>query len=248
MGTRIQSIFHALASHYRRCNFIEELWVNNAKIRSNINMREAASDFFSELYKEEFPLRPKLNGLNFKKLSENSWVWIEYDFTDEEIFEALKRCNGDKAPETDGFNLNFLQEFWHVVKDDILEMFMEFHRTGKFVRSLNSTFLVLIVKKRGAIDIRDFRPISLVGCIYKLLAKVLTRRLSTVLGEVIGECQHAFVEGRLIHDAVLIVNKVVDELVADGRVGLLCKLGMEKPYDRVSGISLNICWRDWVLA
>ena len=52
---------------------------------------------------------------------------------------------------------------------------------GKFVRSLNSTFLVLVPKKGGAEDLRDYRPISLVGGLYKILAKVLVNRLKKVV-------------------------------------------------------------------
>ena len=42
-------------------------------------------------------------------------------------------------------------------------MFKEFHQQGRFVRSLNSTFLVLIPKKGGGEDLKGFRPISQVG-------------------------------------------------------------------------------------
>ena len=61
-----------------------------------------------------------------------------------------------------------------------MNLFRQFHETGKFVRSLNATFLVLIPKKGGAEDLKDFRPISLVGGLYKWLAKVLANRLKGV--------------------------------------------------------------------
>ena len=48
--------------------------------------------------------------------------------------------------------------------------FVEFHSSGRFERSLNSTFIVLIHKKGGTDDLKDFRPISLVGSLYKILA------------------------------------------------------------------------------
>ena len=60
--------------------------------------------------------------------------------------------------------------------------FKEFHERGRFVRSLNTTILVLVPKKRGADDLRDFRLISLVGGLYKLLAKVLANGLKKVVG------------------------------------------------------------------
>lgn len=72
------------------------------------------------------------------------------------------------------------------------------------MRSLNSTFLVLIPKVVGAKNIKDFRLISLVGSLYKLIFKVLTTRMSKVMGEVIGKNQNAFVESRQILDAVMV--------------------------------------------
>ena len=45
---------------------------------------------------------------------------------------------------------------------------------------MNASFLTLIPKKCNAINIKDFRPISLVGSVYKLLSKVLANRLRVV--------------------------------------------------------------------
>ena len=84
--------------------------------------------------------------------------------------------------------------------------FRDFHERGRFVKSLNATFLTLVPKKGGAEDLKDFKPISLVGSLYKLLANVLANRLKKVLRKVITESQNAFLEGRQI----LITNEVVD--------------------------------------
>ena len=67
--------------------------------------------------------------------------------------------------------------------------FKEFFESGCFVRSINATFVVLIPKKGGAEDFKDFRPISLVGGLYKWLAKVLANRLKRVLAKVILKSQ-----------------------------------------------------------
>ena len=50
------------------------------------------------------------------------------------------------------------------------------------MKSLNATFLVLIPKGRTVEDLKDLRPISLVGSLYKILSKVLANRIKRVMG------------------------------------------------------------------
>ena len=113
-------------------------------------------------------------------------------------------------------------------------LFNEFYEHKKFVRNLNTTFLVLIPKKGDAEDLKDFRPISLVGGLYKLLAKVLANRIKRVIRKVISTVQNAFVEGRQILDAALIANEGVTSWLRKKESGLLCKLDITKAYDHIS--------------
>ena len=82
-----------------------------------------------------------------------------------------------------------------------MDLFKEFFEEKSLAKSLNSTFLVLIPKKGGAEDLGDFRPISLLGGLYKILAKVLANRIKEVLDKVVSPDQNAFVKGRRILDA-----------------------------------------------
>ena len=142
--------------------------------------------------------------------------------------------NGDKAPGPDGFTVAFWQSCWGFVKEEILAMFKEFHEQNTFLKSLNNTFLVLIPKKGGAEDIGDFRPISLLGGLYKLLAKVLANRLKKVIGKVVSPAQNAFVKGRQILDASLIANEAIDLWQKRKEKGVVCKLDIEKAYDSMN--------------
>ena len=153
---------------------------------------------------------------------------------EEEVHSALMDMNGDKAPGPDGFTGAFWKFCWEFVKEEVLEMFKEFHEHNTFLKSLNATFLVLIPKKGGAEELGDFRPISLLGGLYKLLAKVLANRIKNVIGRVISSDQNAFVMGRQILDASLIANEVIDSWKKEGKKGLICKLDIEKAYDNVN--------------
>lgn len=90
---------------------------------------------------------------------------------------------------------------------------------------------MLIPKKEAAISIRDFRPISLIGSLYKILAKMLANQLCNVLPQVISKTQSAFVDGRQILDRALIAHECIDSRVRGDLSGIVCKLDFEKTYD-----------------
>ena len=77
-----------------------------------------------------------------------------------------------------------------------MAFFKDFHNQCVFEKSINATFLCLIPKKTNVVNIKDFRPISLVGNLYKLFPKVLAHRLRGVLDKLISNSQNSFVGGR----------------------------------------------------
>ena len=94
----------------------------------------------------EWRARPE--GLDFSRLTKSESTRMEVQFS-EEVSVALKDLNVDKAPSPDGFTAAFWQSAWLVVKEDIMKFFKDFFEIGKFVRSLNTTFLVMVPKKGG---------------------------------------------------------------------------------------------------
>ena len=150
------------------------------------------------------------------------------------VYATLSDLNKDKAPGLDGFPIDFWHFSWDFVKEEVMGFFKDFFEHNKFVRNLNSTFLFLIPKKENVVGIKDYKPISLVGGLYKILKKVLANRLRRVVGQVVSTTQNDFVEGIQVLDAVLIANEAIDALLKRKEKGHICKLGIEKAYDHLN--------------
>ncbi|RVW93493.1 Transposon TX1 uncharacterized 149 kDa protein [Vitis vinifera] len=206
---------------------------------------------------------------NFIKLLENErgLVLDSSESITEEIllyFKKLYSCppreswrveDRDKAPGPDGFTIAVFQDCWDVIKEDLVRVFAEFHNSGIINQNTNASFIVLLPKKSQSKKISDFRPISLITCLYKIIAKVLSGRLRGVLQETIHSTQGAFVQGRQILDAVLIANEIVDEKKRSGEEGVVFKIDFEKAYDHVKWDFLDHVlkkkgfsprWRSWM--
>ena len=92
----------------------------------------------------------------------------------------------------------------------------------------------MIPKKGGVEDFKDFRPIRMVGSLYKLITEVLANRLKGVMGSLVNKAKNAFVGRRQILDASLIANEGIDSMLKKKIKGILCKLDIEKAYDHIN--------------
>jgi len=123
--------------------------------------------------------------------------------------------------------------------------FTDFHARGVIHKSLNATFLCLIPKMARVDDITKFRPISLVGSVYKIMAKVLASRLRKVVGKVVSPNQHAFISGRQTLDASLIANECIDFYPKSNQSGYLASSILRKLMTMFLRAFLWLLLRRW---
>ena len=82
--------------------------------------------------------------------------------------------------------------------------------------------------------LNEYRPISLIGCMYKIMAKLFAKRIKMVMPTIIEETQFSFIEGRHLLQSALITNEVIEEARRSHTPCLIFKVDYEKAYDSVS--------------
>ena len=112
-----------------------------------------------------------------------------------------------------------------------LELFKTFMRNVFLEKRLNATFVVLIPKKVDAEELKDFRPISLIRGVDKIIAKLLAERLKSVILSLVDRHQMTIIKGRQIMDVVLIANECIETRQRSNKPRFVCKLDIQKAYD-----------------
>lgn len=114
-------------------------------------------------------------------------------------------------------------------------MIKDFFRNGEIEKGMNLTNICLIPKKLNASSLKEFRPISLCNVAFKVISKILAKRLKKVLPSIISDSQAAFVEGRLISDNILVAHEMLHALNSRNKCAeevIAVKTDISKAYDR----------------
>jgi hypothetical protein len=156
-------------------------------------------------------------------------------FTEEEIWGVVKDLHPDRAQGPDGFTGAFYQRAWPVIKGDILAgLFKLSVGDGRGFARLNRALITLIPKKPDAMEVKDYRPISLVHSFAKLFSKLMANRLRRRLGDVVSTNQSAFIRGRSLHDNFILVRQVARKINQQRQPGVLLKLDLTRAFDSIS--------------
>lgn len=135
---------------------------------------------------------------------------LEEDFSEEEIKQAIWDLGADRAPRPDRYPM-FFQKFCQIVKEDITNLIIKVGEGTAWLDKISYSQIVLISKKENLTTVRDFRPIALLNRLFKIISKILTNRLSPVIGEMIGEYQTSFIKGRSILPEIVIAKEVIHQ-------------------------------------
>jgi hypothetical protein len=170
------------------------------------------------------------------------------DLTLKEIKEAIAAMPKGKAPGSDGIPTEFFQELVEEISPTLLQAFSAMLRRGETSEWTNKGLITLIPKSGDHAKIGNWRPITLLGSLYKILAKTLARRLQDLFPNVIRPSQTGFVEGRSILDNTFLAQEAQEWAEESNQDLVLLLLDFEKAFDRIEWSFLLKLSKNWVSA
>ena len=125
----------------------------------------------------------------------------------------MKDMPSEKAPGPDGFIGVFYKKCWSIIKEDLVQAVMSFyrHRTTR-LNLINEANIVLLPKIQDAASLSDYRTISLINNVVKIITKILANRLAPHLNSLVSYAQNAFIKKRCIHDNFIYAQRVIQLL------------------------------------
>ncbi|CAA7026629.1 unnamed protein product [Microthlaspi erraticum] len=192
----------------------------------------------------------------FKQKSRIKWLG-EGDLNTRFIHSVTTTCNAQNSIKqllrSDGTRTSSLQEVHELAVEyfrsflttirgrELEDSVLNFFESNFMLTSLNSTSLVLIPKRPGAEELKDFRPIACLNTVYKVITKLLSERLKIILPKIILSNQTAFVKDRLLLENVLLASELMHGYHREGiNSRITLKVDISKAFDSgLDAASLN---------
>ena len=160
----------------------------------------------------------------------------------EEITRTMFKLNPNKAPGPDGLTSGFFKAMWTLLGEEVTKSVQQFFLCSFLPATTNATILTLVPKHTGASLITEYRPISCLNTVYKVISRMLVKRLKPMLPSLIVPNQTAFVKDRLLLENTVLAGELVNGY--HKRLGpkkITIKVDIAKAFDTLSWDFLLNC-------
>ena len=168
------------------------------------------------------------------ELTDNEIQSLLENVLQSEIYKAIKDMNANKTPRLDGIPIEFYQKYWDIIKSEMTEIIKSIINGALLNETQRKAIIVLIAKEGGDLSVlKSWRPVSLICCDIKIVAKILAKRLKPLMYSMISENQFC-VQGKTIVDCNTKIRDIMYYLGSNNRKGAVVNIDWEKAFDRVN--------------
>ena len=154
--------------------------------------------------------------------------------TEVECLESLKSMELNKSPGSDYLTAEFYKGFWNDKHHYLLNALNCAYAKGLLAITQRRGLITLLPKKnKPANFLKNWRPITLLNCDYKIATKSLASRMRKVLPRIIDYDQTSFLKNRFIGENIRLLDSIINYTNTEQIPGLLLFVDFEKAFDSV---------------
>ena len=175
-----------------------------------------------------------IQNLEIPKLSPKESTPLESELSIDEVKIVLNSFQNNKSPGDDGFSKEFYETFFDIIGTHLLNSYNEAFCKGQLSISQRRGVICLIPKDdSNLIELSNWRPLTLLNVDYKILAKIIGRRIESVLPTLIHSDQTGFIKGRFIGQNVRLLNDLMTYAESNNLPGILLFIDFRKAFDTI---------------
>ena len=172
--------------------------------------------------------------LDLPQLKRTARDELEKDITEEEINETIRKLAMNKAAGPDGLRAEIFKENRSSWAKTLTPLFQEILRSNQPLPTMFTESVIALAYKKGdPLAPRNYRPISLINVIAKIMTGTMNARLRRHLDDIIPQLQTGFVPGRSISENIIFIQDALHYAQTRCPNAIVVSLDFEKAYDRV---------------
>jgi hypothetical protein len=176
------------------------------------------------------------------KLREAEKSDLDRPLTIQELDNSIKKAKKNTAPGIDGVSNRFISRFWEFYRVPLYKYAICCFETGTLTDNFRSAKIRLIPKKGDLTNLKNWRPISLLNCFYKIISRAIATRLQKYMDKLTGIGQKGYLETKQCQEVLINIVDSISKLKFENRKGALISLDIKKAFDSTSHKYLQLVY------
>jgi len=208
---------------------------------------EFISAFYEKLYKKPDTVEEQVTIEEFlgpdilshqqvlnSKLSLNEHNMLETDLTLEELDKSIDSSNSKSAPGIDGISNILLKKIWCFIRVPLHRYSICCYNKGELTQNFRCASVRLIPKKGDISKLNNWRPISLLSNLYKVISRALNNRLTKVVNRICSRAQKGYNNQHVTQEVLINVWETINHCKVNNIRGAMVAIDMAKAFDTLS--------------